>query len=114
MVCADQGVQYINMLGATSADNKEKWKKIKQTVREQYLVMLYFNGLNQNAYGDLHKEIHKAHQISRVNSSSASTIKRTGKIQTLQRCQAQGLVRCQEWHASKPVTWRSTTRGSMG
>ena len=29
--------------------------------------MLHFDGLNQNAYGELHKEIHKAHWNSRAN-----------------------------------------------
>ena len=68
MLCNNEGVRYINMLGAMDPDDKEKWKQIKQMAREPYLVMLHFNGLNQNSYNDLHKGIHKAHQIGGVDT----------------------------------------------
>ena len=53
-------VWYTNVITDITNPGKAKWKKIKDTAREQYLAMLHFDGLNQNAYRDLQVEIHKA------------------------------------------------------
>ena len=65
-VSDEQQVRYMDMLGGTLVDDKAKWKKINQTAREQYLSMLYFDGLNRNAYGDLHNKIHKAYRLGEL------------------------------------------------
>ncbi len=56
-----QTLNYTNVILDTTNSGKERWKKIKQTVRDRYLAMLHFNGLNRNAFGDLQVEIHKAY-----------------------------------------------------
>ena len=68
VVCYEQTLHYINIITDASTLGKAKWKKTKQRAREQYLTMLYFDGLNRNAYLELHNEIHKAYQIGGVNA----------------------------------------------
>ncbi len=51
------------MLTDLTNPGKAKWQKIRQSARSQYLAMFHFDGLNRNAYGDLHVEIHKAYRI---------------------------------------------------
>ncbi len=48
-ICNEQTARYMDMIADTSTSGKAKWKKIKQTAREQYLAMLHFVDLNQNA-----------------------------------------------------------------
>ena len=57
LVCKEQSLTYTTVILNTTNSGKERWRKIKQTARDQYLAMLHFDGLNQNAYGDLQLEI---------------------------------------------------------
>ncbi len=60
-VCKEQSLTCTTVILDTTNPSKGRWQKIKQTARNQYLTMLHFDGLNQNAYGDLQVEIHKAY-----------------------------------------------------
>ncbi len=52
-VCEEQSLKYGTVILDTTNSGKERGQKIKQTARNRYLAMLHFDGLNQNAYGDL-------------------------------------------------------------
>ncbi len=59
---------YLLVLSASDTTGKEKWKQIKQQTKEQYLSMLYFDGLNRNTYGYLYNEVYKAHWLNRCTA----------------------------------------------
>ncbi len=106
MICNEESVYYMGMFIVSSTTEKDQLKWIKQQAKEQYLAMLHFDGLNQNTYGELRKEIHKAHQ----NSGVTVLPKRINRIIFLdckhdkehdwnlstQRHQAKEFGRCQE------------------
>ncbi len=69
-MCNEQTFTYSNTLLDITTSGKERWLKIKQTTRDQYLAMLHFDRLNCIAYRDLQVEIHKAYWIGSVGALS--------------------------------------------
>ncbi len=65
-VCDEQLVTHSTALIDTSPSGREKWRKIKQTAREQYLAMLHVDGLNRITYRDLQVGVHKAYLIGGI------------------------------------------------
>ncbi len=45
-VCEEQSLTYTTVILYTTNLSNERWQKIEQTARNQYLTMLHFNKLN--------------------------------------------------------------------